>query len=74
MQLTQYELGLLELSLAEMIYKLKNNFKPDDRYVHPAIKYEALYERFSAWIQEADGGEYSLTPVVSKDAVLVLVK
>jgi hypothetical protein len=49
LSLTAEELGLIELALGETITVLKNRFEEEVEYVHPANKYEMLYDKLSNW-------------------------
>ena len=71
MQLSQEEIGLLELALGETITALKNRFEEDAEFVHPAKKYEALYDKLTAWSEQLPASVYSLS-VVDDDSVSLL--
>ena len=62
-KLTQEDLGLLELALEETISVLKNRFKEETEYVHPAKKYEELYDKLTIWLEQLPVSVYSLTAV-----------
>lgn len=62
-QLTQEDLGLLELALGETITVLKNRFEDEVEYVHPAKKYEELYDKLTDWLEPLPVSVYTLSAV-----------
>lgn len=47
-QFTTEEQGLIELALEETISVLRNRFEEEAGYIHPAKKYEELYDRITS--------------------------
>ena len=62
-QLSSAELSRIELALQETITVLKNRFDDDARYVHPAKKYEELYDKITGWSDELPVSIYTLSAV-----------
>ncbi len=67
-QLTTEDLGLLELALDETINVLKNRFKEEIEYIHPAKKYEDLYDRLTRWSDPLPVSVYTLSAVKDNSA------
>lgn len=67
-ELSKEELGLLELALQETITVLKNRFEEEAGYVHPAKKYEELYDKLTSWSEPLPAGNvYSLSALKVND-------
>lgn len=62
-QLNAEEIGLIELALQETITVLKNRFEEKFEFVHPAKKYEELYDKLTDYTDQIITSRYSLSPV-----------
>lgn len=60
-QLSQEDIGLLELALGETITVLKNRFEEEAEFVHPAKKYEDLYDKLTGWLEPLPVSIYTLS-------------
>jgi hypothetical protein len=66
LQLSSTELGLLELALSETIVALHNRFVEEIDFVHPAHKYERLFDKLRTWL-DAQKGDISVSLVSKKN-------
>jgi len=60
LELSREEMGLLELALDDCISTLRNRFEDENGYIHPAIKYENLYEKIFRWRDPIDADNFTL--------------
>jgi len=59
-QLSESEIGLIKNALEETINVLLNRFEQNEKFVHPAKKYEALYDRLEIWTDALPVSVYSV--------------
>lgn len=62
LQLTQEEIGIIELALGETISVCKNRFRDELGSLHPAKKFEDLYDKITKWSEPLPVSTYSLSP------------
>lgn len=66
-ELTVAELGLVTSALEKNIFILRNRFGEDPKYIHPAKKYEDLYDKLTEWSDPHPSDTvYSLTDKLQK--------
>lgn len=66
LELTQQELGLIELALQSEVDHLNHRFDELDesKYEHPAKKYEALFNKITKWNDALPSCSYTVIPKV----------
>jgi len=66
LELTQEELGLIELALQNEVDTLNQRFYDLDetKYNHPAKKYDALVNKITKWNDALPSCSYTITPKV----------
>lgn len=66
LELTQEELGLIELALQDTVDRLKHKFDDLDesKYVNPAKKYDTLVNKITKWNDELLSCSYTIIPKV----------
>ena len=60
LSLTNDEMFLLEACLEKVIENLRDRIEQNERYVHPAIKYEALHLKLFEFRDNLDNHEFYL--------------
>lgn len=66
LELTQEELGLIELALQDYVDTLNHRFDDLDesKYVHPGKKYELLFNKITKWNDALPSCNYTIIPKV----------
>lgn len=61
LQLTQEEIFLFQSALEEQIMNLRNRFEEEERYIHPAKKYEELDKKTKDFFKKLPHSNYKIT-------------